>query len=220
MITLSRDQVREIDRRAIAEFGILGIVLMENAGRGAAEILMQRNSQRRPALVICGKGNNGGDGFVVARRLDICGYPVTTWPLAADLHGDAAVNFEIARRAGLPMFAGTPTDAALNKIRSWDGWIVDALFGTGLVGAVSPPFDRVIAAINDSRAAVLAIDIPSGLDCDSGLPLGPTVRADHTATFVAAKAGFANPSSRDWTGQVHVVDIGAPRRLLREYGLD
>jgi len=91
---------------------------------------------------------------------------------------------------------------------------VDALFGTGLTGAVRPPFDQVIPAINPGPARVLAIDLPSGLDCDTGLPLGPTVRAQHTATFVAEKKGFTEPAAREWLGQVHVIDIGAPRHLL------
>jgi NAD(P)H-hydrate epimerase len=81
---------------------------------------------------------------------------------------------------------------------------------------VRKPLDRVIAAINASRAHILAVDIPSGLDCDTGQPLGPTVRAEHTVTFVAEKKGFASPQAREWIGQVHVVDIGAPRRLLQE----
>jgi NAD(P)H-hydrate epimerase len=91
---------------------------------------------------------------------------------------------------------------------------VDALFGTGLTGSVRPPFDRIIAAMNDSPARVLAVDLPSGLDCDSGRPLGPTVRAEHTVTFVAEKKGFAFAEAREWLGIVHVVDIGAPRSLL------
>lgn len=221
MVTLSREQVREIDRRATEEFGIPSIVLMENAGRGAAELLMRLNPQRRPAVVVCGKGNNGGDGYGIARRLDLCGWPVSIWPLATELKGDAAINAEIARRADLAAFA-TPalaSDDALDKLRSWDGWIVDALFGTGLTGALGPPYDSVISAVNDSQARVLAVDIPSGLDCDTGQPLGPAIRAHHTATFVAAKSGFANGASREWTGDVHVVDIGVPRRLLREYGI-
>ena len=90
---------------------------------------------------------------------------------------------------------------------------MDALFGTGLTGAVRPPFDAIIAAINASGRPVLAVDIPSGLDCDTGLSLGATIRAAHTVTFVAEKVGFANPAARQWLGQVHVVDIGAPRVL-------
>jgi NAD(P)H-hydrate epimerase len=93
-------------------------------------------------------------------------------------------------------------------------WLVDALFGTGLTGPLRTPFDRLIQEMNSSPAKVLAVDIPSGLDCDTGEPLGAVVRADHTVTFVALKKGFANPGARQWLGQVHVVDIGAPRVIL------
>jgi NAD(P)H-hydrate epimerase len=211
--TLTRAQVREIDRRAIEEFGVPGIVLMENAGRGAAEILMRLNPERRPTTIFCGKGNNGGDGYVIARHLDIHGWPirlVRTAP-AAELKGDAAVMERIAAAAGIP--ESLPLDAT-------EAWIVDALFGTGLTGPLREPYDRIVAAINASRVKVLAVDIPSGLDCDTGEPLGPCVRADHTVTFVAPKAGFANPAAKEWLGEVHVVGIGAPRRLLEQYGVE
>ena len=134
-----------------------------------------------------------------------------------DLTGDAAVNYQIIARSGLPIeiYAGESWDektlhAELTKAE----WVVDALFGTGLTGPVKKPLDRVIAAINASQTYVLAVDIPSGLDCDTGQPLDPTVRAEHTVTFVAEKKGFAQSSAKEWIGQVHVVDIGAPRRLL------
>jgi NAD(P)H-hydrate epimerase len=93
-------------------------------------------------------------------------------------------------------------------------WIVDALFGTGLTGPPRAPFDQIIAAINTTSARVLAVDIPSGLDCDTGQPLGAVVRAEHTATFVALKKGFVNPAAQQWLGKVHVVDIGIPRALI------
>src|SRR5262249_59555827 len=93
-------------------------------------------------------------------------------------------------------------------------WAVDALFGTGLRGPLRAPFDAVVGLINESPARVLAVDIPSGLDGDTGRPLGPTVRADHTGTFLAVKAGFVQPESRAWTGPVHPIDIGPPRRYL------
>src|SRR5262249_6148922 len=96
-------------------------------------------------------------------------------------------------------------------------WIVDALFGTGLTRPLGPPVDEVVAQINASRNPVLAVDMPSGFDCDTGEPLGPTVKATHTATFVAHKKGFLNPESQQWTGEVHVIDIGAPRVLVDEY---
>jgi NAD(P)H-hydrate epimerase len=214
---LSRAEVRAIDRRAIEEFGVPGVVLMENAGRGAAEVLRSLGIDG-PVVICCGKGNNGGDGFVIARHLDIQRVPVRVWLFARpeELTGDAAINYHIIARCGLPITvaAGDFDEAALRRELENASWAVDALFGTGLSGPVRAPLDRVIAALNESAPPVLAVDIPSGLDCDTGTPLGPTVRAAHTVTFVAAKKGFAEPAARPWLGRVHVVDIGAPRSLL------
>jgi NAD(P)H-hydrate epimerase len=96
-------------------------------------------------------------------------------------------------------------------------WIVDALFGTGLTRPLGAPYDQIVALVNASRRPVLAVDIPSGLDCDTGEPLGPTIRATHTATFVAPKKGFLNPAAKPWLGEVHVSDIGAPKKLVDEF---
>jgi len=216
---LSREEARALDRRAIEEVGVPGVVLMENAGRGCAELLRRLGVHGR-VIVCCGKGNNGGDGFVIARHLDNRGVPgrVLLFARPEGLTGDAALNHGILRKSGVPIDvrAGPAVDAeALRQELAAAEWVVDALFGTGLAGAVRPPFDQVIAAINASGAKVLAVDIPSGLDCDTGQPLGPTVRAQHTVTFVAMKNGFANPAAREWTGVVHVADIGAPRAALR-----
>jgi NAD(P)H-hydrate epimerase len=215
---LSRAEGRELDRRAMEEYGVPGVVLMENAGRGAAEILL-RLGVKGQLVICCGKGNNGGDGMVIARHLDNAGTPVRVllFTKPDELRGDAAINHHIIARAGLPLriFAGETVEAdALRQELAGAHWIVDALFGTGLSGPVKPPLDSVIAAINASGAQVLAVDIPSGLDCDTGEPLGPTVRAHHTVTFFAQKKGFANPAARTWLGQVHVAGIGAPRILL------
>jgi NAD(P)H-hydrate epimerase len=224
MMSLSRAEVREIDRRAIEEYGVPGVVLMENAGRGAAEVLMQLKPDEASVLIVCGAGNNGGDGFVIARHLDLHGIPVKVW-LAAHpdkLTPDAAVNYQIVVRSGircevceLPAINGLLYDVDAYQ----QDVIVDALFGTGLTGPLREPYDRIAAEINKRAATVLAVDIPSGLDCDTGKPLGPTVRADHTVTFVAPKAGFANPEAKEWLGEVHVVGIGAPPALLRGYGV-
>jgi NAD(P)H-hydrate epimerase len=216
-MSLSRDEVRAVDRRAIEEYGVPGVVLMENAGRGAAEVLLSLGVRGR--VTICaGKGNNGGDGFVIARHLDIrkVSVQVLVFARPEELTGDAAVNFRIVEKSGLPItvFGPDVDQAAVGRELAASEWIVDALFGTGLTGPVRPPFDRVIAAISASPARVLAVDIPSGLDCDTGMTLGPTVRAEHTVTFVAAKKGFADPAAREWLGQVHVVGIGAPRAAL------
>jgi NAD(P)H-hydrate epimerase len=134
-----------------------------------------------------------------------------------ELTGDAALNYEIVRRSGIAIDVrgGQPVDGeALRRELASAEWVVDALFGTGLAGAVRPPFDAVIGAIDASGAKVLAVDIPSGLDCDTGRPLGATVRAQHTVTFVAMKQGFAQPAAREWVGEVHVADIGAPRAAM------
>jgi NAD(P)H-hydrate epimerase len=215
---LTRQQVREVDRLAIEEFGVPGVVLMENAGRGAAELLRALGVHGRVVLC-CGKGNNGGDGFVIARHLDNWQIPVRVllFALPGELQGDALINYRIIRQSGLAIevHAEPVNWPAVRQELAGAEWIVDALFGTGLSGPLRAPFDEVIRTINARSARVLAVDIPSGLDCDSGRPLGVCVRAKHTATFVALKRGFAEPTAKEWLGQVHVLDIGAPRRIVQ-----
>jgi NAD(P)H-hydrate epimerase len=209
---LSRADVREIDRAAEVN-GLPTRVLMENAGRGAADVLM-RLGARRPVLVCCGKGNNGGDGLVAARHLASWGVDVRALLFAApdELTAPAAENWRAASKSGVPVrivwpFDEIATAAELERA----AWVVDALFGIGLTAPLRPPFDRLVTMMNASPAVMFAIDLPSGLDADTGEPLGPTVRASHTATFVAPKKGFANPASTAWTGKVHVVDLGLGR---------
>jgi NAD(P)H-hydrate epimerase len=223
--TFTREQVRELDRRAIEGFGVPGVVLMENAGRGCAELFMRLNPDRRPTLILCGPGNNGGDGFVIARHLDNHGWPVEVHIFARHNRGepgDADVNFDILFTSGIQFTQYRP-DLFEQQHRDFfqrgyakAEWVIDALFGTGLTRPLTEPFDWLVQVVNNSRNHVLAVDIPSGLDFDTGEPLGPAVRATHTATFVAPKRGFLNPKSREWTGEVHVIDIGAPRVLVDE----
>ena len=224
MRPLTRAEVRAIDERAIREYGLPGIVLMENAGRGAAAILHHLAGGPRRVVVACGGGNNGGDGFVIARHLEALGHDVRLL-LAVDpdrFRGDAGLNHEIASRAGIPMVAlGGASAAEWEQALVGAEWIVDALLGTGSEGPPRGPIATAIGAIVATRAAggaagVLAVDLPSGLDCDTGVPPGDCVRSDATATFVARKAGFDAPGAAAFTGQVHVVGIGVPRRLLRE----
>lgn len=223
--TLTRDEVRELDRRAINDFGVPGVVLMENAGRGCAELLMRLNPDRKPTVILCGPGNNGGDGFVIARHLDNAGWSVGVISIADRIptHGESAVNFQIIQKCGLGPTSpdGTNSDLLIEFLEMCStrprAWIVDAMFGTGLSRSLATPYDRVVFTIPIWKCPVLAVDIPSGLDCDTGEPLGPTIRATHTATFVAPKRGFLNPKSKEWTGEVHVIDIGAPRVLVEEY---
>lgn len=218
---LTRDQVRRVDEVAVRDFGMPGIVLMENAGRGAAELLASLAIGGR--VVICaGRGNNGGDGFVIARHLENRGCEVRVLLFAdpARLSGDAATNWRILEAADTPrrVMVGAPDVSDLEAEFRPADWIVDALLGTGTTGSVREPFRTVIEQINASRRKVFAVDLPSGLDCDSGRPLGPCIRAQHTATFVARKSGFEVSGSEAWTGAVTVVDIGVPRALLERMG--
>ena len=216
--TLTRAQSRELDRRATAEFGVPSIVLMENAGRGATDTL-QRLGLPGPVVICCGKGNNAGDGFVIARHLDLRGMAVRLllWADPDSLAGDAAVNFQIARAAGIDcevMHGESAADAGRRLAGA--GCVVDALLGTGAAGEPRPPLDAAIDAVNAAGVPILAVDVPSGLDCDTGQPAGHTVRAAHTCTFVAVKPGLLAPQAAGYVGQLHVLDIGAPRVLVEQ----
>lgn len=210
---ITREESREIDRRAIEHYGIPGVVLMENAGRGVVDRLEQLGILG-PVVICCGKGNNAGDGFVVARHLTLRGHVVRVlvWAEAEELAGDAGVNFRIVQRMNLPLtiFGRGHAPGVLHAALVDAAWIVDALLGTGARGEPRPPLDAVIDQLNAAAAPKLAIDLPSGLDCDTGQASSHTIRAAHTCTFVAPKVGFQSPGARLFTGQVHVVDIGAP----------
>lgn len=219
--SLTREQVRGIDRRAVEEYGLSSLILMENAGRGAADLLFMLGV-RGPVCVCCGKGNNGGDGFVIARHLEAAGVDVHVLLVAhpQSLTGDASHNLQILKAARTPLTAVPQgADASSEKVLDRAVWVVDALLGTGLQGPVREPYGSVIDQINWSKSRVLAIDIPSGLDCDTGRPLGECVRADHTATFVARKRGFDHADAAQWTGPVSVLPIGVPGQLLAAYNL-
>ena len=239
MRALSRVEVREVDRRAIEVYGMSGLVLMENAGRGCVDILLSLGC-RGPVAVVCGKGNNAGDGFVIARHLLVQGIAVKLVKLCEpdELSGDVQTNSRIASKFCEPDvtcgFLDLPTVdqqrprltiAAFGARFSADQlsddlvdaeWIVDAILGTGAVGPPRPPFGDAIRVINSLSARKLAVDLPSGLDCDTGIPAEPTFRAEHTCTFVAPKLGFAYPLAAPFLGQVHVVGIGVPLRVVEE----
>jgi NAD(P)H-hydrate epimerase len=134
------------------------------------------------------------------------------------LIGDAAVNFQILEKTGVPIEhrAGTDGMEGLEELLSGAAWIVDGLLGTGARGEPRPPFDSVIDWINSAKAPKLAIDLPSGLDCDTGQAAEHTIRAAHTCTFAVAKPGLLVADARPYVGQLHVLDIGAPRRLIAQ----
>jgi NAD(P)H-hydrate epimerase len=220
---LSRTELREVDRLAIEDYGVPGVVLMENAGAGAARLLESLGIDG-PVVIACGKGNNGGDGFVMARHLECAGHAVKL-ALACrldEIRGDAAVNLAIAERSRLAIECLADADqAAWERALAGAAWIVDALLGTGACGAPTGAVATAIAAINAVRSRggmrVLAVDLPSGLDCDTGTAAGACVRADATATFVARKRGFDAAGAAGYTGAVQVIGIGAPRTVLAQF---
>lgn len=221
--TMSRDEVRDVDRRAIEEFGLPGVVLMENAARGCVDWLIELGISGR--VVICaGRGNNGGDGFVIARHLENCGLDVAVLLFAdpESLQGDAAINWRVLERAGTPasVIKDTAADDDWRSQVAEADWLIDALLGTGTRGSLREPFPAVIAAINGASGRVFAIDLPSGLDCDTGEPVDAAsplaVKANFTATFVARKQGFENPAAVAFTGEVRVIDIGVPHSMFEE----
>jgi len=222
----TREQVRDLDRRAIEEYGIPGVVLMENAGRAAAEIAadMLGDAAGKRAVIFCGKGNNGGDGYVIARHLHNRGVKVSL-VLACEQSaipgdGDAGINLAITRAMGIPLYsvesAGGAADAAALTRKA--DILVDALLGTGLQGDVRDPYLSLIRLINAADAPVLSVDIPSGLDANTGNVLRAAVRATRTATFVLPKRGFYLGEGPSHTGEVAVIDIGMPRELVESLG--
>jgi NAD(P)H-hydrate epimerase len=220
MIRLTRAQVRRIDRLAVERYHIPGVVLMENAAIAAADVAGEMiRPDAGTVLILCGGGNNGGDGLAVARHLHNRGYDVRILLTAdpAKYAGEAKINWDISEQMMLPAEAATTYAIA--------GWqpilIVDAIFGTGLTQPPRPPFAELVAAIEKTRAPVLAIDIPSGLDCDPGRVLGSAcIAATRTITFVAEKIGFDQPEARKYLGQVTVGDIGCPIELIAEAARD
>lgn len=217
--TLTRSQVRDVDRRAIDEYGLAGVVLMENAGRGAVDFLCRLGCSG-PVVICAGKGNNGGDGLVMARHLAIRGIEarVVLCCEASQLQGDAAINYRVLQRAGLAgiELGNDVTRERLEPLLSAADWIVDALLGTGTQGMVREPYLAAINSINQAGRRIFAVDLPSGMDCDTGEPCGVCVKATATATFVARKPGFDAPGADAWTGRVEVIDIGVPPRLWEE----
>ena len=216
---LRREQARQVDRWAMDCLGLSGQVLMENAGRGCVESLLRRGV-RGPVLVCCGKGNNGGDGLVIARWLAIAGVEarVIVWGPVDHAAADAIANLRILEAAGHVVHVvsdGTGLPELMQYAQGGD-WIVDALLGTGTVGAPREPLSSVIEAINQLPAKRCAIDIPSGLDADTGTVSGSVIRADLTCTMVAPKIGFQTSSALPFLGEVEIVSIGFPLAWLRD----
>lgn len=216
---LSRAEARAVDALAINQLHVPGLLLMENAARGCVDELERRGIDG-PVTICCGVGNNGGDGYAMARQLLVRGAEVRVAAVgdAARQPPDAAVNAAIWRALGRVLELHPQLDAPCwGELQAYfddSAWIVDALLGTGARGPLRPPMDRLVSLINAAPARRLAVDVPSGLDCDRGTAADPTVRAEVTCTFVAPKAGFATGEAQRHLGDVVVVDIGVPSELL------
>ncbi|MFN7997879.1 MAG: NAD(P)H-hydrate dehydratase [Bryobacteraceae bacterium] len=217
MKVLTAAQMREVDRRTI-EMGIPGLVLMENAGHRVVELLMEKFgplSEQRIAI-LCGKGNNGGDGLVVARQLFTRFRPgalhVVLFAAPEDLKGDAAQNYRMLQVCGCPVSGEIPAAARLATV------VVDALLGTGISGPAAGVMLEAIREINRGfpLAKVVAVDIPSGMPSDSGHPAGEQARADYTVTFTAPKSAHVLAPNCDRAGELRVCAIGSPPEMFEE----
>ncbi len=218
-------EMQEIDRYAIEEVGIPAEVLMENAGRGVAQYILERFSYaelRRGVLVFCGPGNNGGDGFVAARYLYSNGIPTTVVLLADETRyrGESLTNLKIVKYMEIPLrkvYEEKDLDDLREIVRA-SGIIVDALFGTGLSRELKGIFARAVELINSSGIPVVSVDIPSGLCAETGRPLGVAVRATCTVTMGLPKVGHVLYPGRILTGELKVIDIGFPKKVFEEKG--
>ncbi len=221
MKSLSREEVRAIDRCAIETLGVPGAVLMENAGRRAADAIEKflSGAGGKSVAVVAGAGNNGGDGFVIARHLAMRGAKVVTFLTspAEKITGEAAVNLNILRKLKHKIIeiAGEEIKSLSSRLSESD-LILDAVGGTGVCGPLRENLTAIVEQINAASRPVVAVDIPTGLDCDTGEAAGPCVRAAMTVTFIARKKGFDAPGAAGYTGEVVVADIGIPAELLAD----
>jgi len=223
MKVATAEEMQELDRKAIETYRIPGIVLMENAGRGAADVISNSFPEihKKKIAIIAGKGNNGGDGFVIARYLLNQGIYVRVYLLTdpKGLRGDAETNFSIFHRMKGEVISVPSSKDYIKVKRDLEKFdiLVDGIFGTGLDAEVRGYYREVIDHLNTLQRPIVAIDIPSGLDANTGKPLGTAIRASLTITFGLPKIGLLIPPGLDYVGKkVKVIDIGIPKRLVEE----
>ena len=215
-VVMTRDQVRAVDAWATNTLGIPGVVLMENAGRGCVELIEEKlkDVSEPKVCIFCGTGNNGGDGYVIARQLSNSGFEATVVVCGdrGKIKGDAKINLDILERMGQPIESLNPaqgdTAARVADFAAGAEMLVDSLFGTGLSGQIRDDYRRLIESLNACECPILAVDIPSGLDCDTGRPLGAAIEASWTVTLVAVKKGLTSAQATRYTGEIFVASIG------------
>jgi NAD(P)H-hydrate epimerase len=220
MLWFSRHGLMEVDRRAVEQFGINVLALMENAGRQVAEVTRSYLLEGSAVLILAGAGNNGGDGLVAARHLANRGHRIRIILIAEEekFKGAAKAQLQIARNMQLPIqiFSRQPNSLAdfLEHSDVGDA-VIDAMFGTGLNRPLDAAVCALIDQLNCAHRRVISVDIPSGLDCDTGEVLGNAVEAAHTVSFCGMKIGFQSADAIRYLGQISIGDIGAPHALLR-----
>ena len=208
-------EMQLIDRTTIERYGVDGKILMERAGL-AVTARIKDIFQDKKVVVLCGSGNNGGDGFVVARIIHNEGRDVQVF-LAAnpkDLKGDAKINYQAAKQFGVKIQPLTKFLTQNSKLLTPDSIIVDALLGTGLKKEVKSPLSQVIKKINRLKCPVISIDIPSGISSDNGQIMGSAVKAHYTVTFGLPKRGHLLYPGAEYAGELFIEDIGFPLKLL------
>jgi hydroxyethylthiazole kinase-like uncharacterized protein yjeF len=220
MDSITAEQMKKVDKAAIDEFGIPSLVLMENAGRAASDIAYNMLIDKKNRVIcICGKGNNGGDGFVCTRHLINKGINVLVFLTCSrnKLKGDAKINFSILEKMNASIYELTKEDnfANLENEIINSELVVDAIFGIGITGKIKEPYSKIIEIINKNKNKVLALDIPSGLDATEGISLGSCIKADKTITFAACKAGLVKNQGLEYSGKIIVADISIPKQLLK-----
>lgn len=215
---LTRKQTRAVDQYIINKIGFPSVILMENAGRGIALHMLSMNLKGK-VIVCSGKGNNGGDGYVITRYLNINNINVEVYVFAHenDIKGDAKIHHDIVKKMGIPIKYfdqhNLSHNSLLNNLNNAE-WIIDGLFGTGLTDRPETFYFDLINTINATSAKILSIDIPSGLDCDTGKPFGTSIKANVTCTLISMKTGFSNKEAEKHLGKIEIINLGVPNKII------
>jgi len=222
MYLVTAGEMREIDRQTIESYGLPSRILMENAGLGATRILLKKfkNLINKKVGIVAGRGNNGGDGFVIARYLAKKGIHITIYLLAKKsmFKGDAAENLKILAPLDITVIEVSNQKSLLkhtNSMLHQDIWI-DAILGTGLKSDVKGFLKKIIEFINSFKKPVFSLDLPSGLNADTGQPCGACIQAHTTATFAFAKTGHLIFPGAIYSGNIEIVDIGIPKHIVEK----